>query len=538
MKILDYAIIGSGCSGAIAAQTLVEAGVNVTMLDVAVTNKSDTALPAGKSFFDIRNNDQDQYKYIIGDKTQGLHWGKISKGAQVTPPRQYIADKTEELIPLESQTFSPLESLGYGGLGIGWGLQCWSYSEADLKRVGLDYKSIKTAYEVVAKRIGISATRDDAAQYTIDELKNIQSSAQADRNHKYILDRYKRRISTLKRKGVFIGRTPLALLTKKRGGRKAYRYLETDFYSDKDKSAWRPWITIDNLKKQNNFTFIGNTLVTSFKEKGDIIEINALDVTKKQKKTYYCKHLILASGALGTARIVLRSQDQPGIKLPLLSNPHTYIPCIQPALLGAGYETSKLGFGQLSYFIDPEGNDSDISVASSYSYQSLMLFRIITQIPLNFSDGRIISRFLTPGIVILIMQHPDTASANKYLKLIDDTESPTGDRLLAHYQPTPQEELIWEKREKKYMSVMRKLGTYPIKRVRTEHGSAIHYAGTLPFSDTPHPLRLARTGRLHSTKNIYVADSSGFEYLPAKGLTFTLMANAHNVAMNVLKAQK
>jgi choline dehydrogenase-like flavoprotein len=33
MKIYDHLVVGSGCSGAMAAQTLVDAGVNVTMID-------------------------------------------------------------------------------------------------------------------------------------------------------------------------------------------------------------------------------------------------------------------------------------------------------------------------------------------------------------------------------------------------------------------------------------------------------------------------------------------------------------------------
>jgi choline dehydrogenase-like flavoprotein len=42
-------------------------------------------------------------------------------------------------------------------------------------------------------------------------------------------------------------------------------------------------------------------------------------------------------------------------------------------------------------------------------------------------------------------------------------------------------------------------------------------------------------GKLHGAKRVYVADGSGFNYLPAKGLTFTIMANAHLAAANAMK---
>jgi choline dehydrogenase-like flavoprotein len=35
--------------------------------------------------------------------------------------------------------------------------------------------------------------------------------------------------------------------------------------------------------------------------------------------------------------------------------------------------------------------------------------------------------------------------------------------------------------------------------------------------------------RLRATRAVYVADGSPFPYLPAKGLTFTIMANANRV---------
>jgi len=534
-EILEYVVVGSGCSGAIAAQTLVEAGVDVTMIDVGITAEKETRMPKDASFFDMRQHDQNQYKYLIGERGQGINWGKISKGAQVTPPRQYIAKNVDTFTPMASHTFSPLESLGYGGLGIGWGLQCWEYSDADLKRVGLNPKQVRDAYDVVSRRIGISATKDAAATYTIGNLSTFQPSAASDKNHRLIQRLYAKRKSFFKKRGVYVGRTPLALITQPKPGRKPYRYLDTDFYSDADKSAWRPWITVDQLKKKTNFHYVDNTLVISFKERGGIVTIHALDTATGKTKKIACRFLVLASGALGSARIVMRSQGKIGTKVPLLSNPHTYIPCIQPRMFGKAYEKKKLGFGQLSYFIDRDGDDSGISVASSYSYQSLMLFRIITQLPFNFADGRILSRFLTPGLVIMIAQHPDEQSEHKYLQLVKDASSPTGDKVKAQYELSEEDETKWDEREKKYVSVMRKLHTYPLKRVKTEHGSAIHYAGTLPFSEAPEPMRLSSDGRLHNTKHVYVADSSGFQFLPAKGLTFTLMANAHIVATNILK---
>ena len=81
---------------------------------------------------------------------------------------------------------------------------------------------------------------------------------------------------------------------------------------------------------------------------------------------------------------------------------------------------------------------------------------------------------------------------------------------------------------------MRRLGVHALKRINPGFGASVHYAGTLPFSTEEKPFTLAPNGRLHGTRNVYVADSSGFTRLPAKGLTFTLLANAHLVAESIL----
>jgi choline dehydrogenase-like flavoprotein len=65
---------------------------------------------------------------------------------------------------------------------------------------------------------------------------------------------------------------------------------------------------------------------------------------------------------------------------------------------------------------------------------------------------------------------------------------------------------------------------------RPLHGASIHYAGTLPYSAEDRPLTTTPDGMLRNAPNVYVADGSSWRFMPAKGLTLTLMANARRVA--------
>lgn len=537
MKTFEYIVVGSGASGSMSAQTLVEAGKDVAIVDVGAANDSYHNLVPEKDYLSIRKTEKDQHKYLIGENAEGLTWGDIGKGAQVTPPRKHLTEHVDTYMPMQSDTFFPIESLGYGGLGIGWGLQCWEFSRPDLRTAGMDDQAIVDGYEVVSKRIGISATKDSASRYTMGELQTFQASPRMDRNHRAIYKKYKAREDIFNKQGFFMGRTPLALLTEDKGHRQQYAYHDMDFYTDNRLSAWRPWITVDQLKKSDNFTYISGHLVLSFVEKDSYTEVHCLTVPGHKQVVLRCKNLILAANPMSSGRIALRSlgKGNGNQKLPILCNPYTYIPCLQPALVGKPAEKQKMGFAQLTLFLDELKDNTNISVASLYSYQSLMLFRIIRQLPLNFDDARTIMRYLMSGLEIMGVHHPDSRSDSKYMQLIATPDTITGDTLKVQYTLDETTKAELDRREKKFISAGRKMGVQALKRINPGYGSSVHYAGTLPWSDKEEPFTLAQDGRLRGTKHVYVVDSSGFTYLPARGLTFTLLANAHVTTERILR---
>jgi choline dehydrogenase-like flavoprotein len=61
-------------------------------------------------------------------------------------------------------------------------------------------------------------------------------------------------------------------------------------------------------------------------------------------------------------------------------------------------------------------------------------------------------------------------------------------------------------------------------------GASVHYAGTIPMSDK----KARNTTTMHCQSNdfdnLYFVDGTTFPSLPAKNLTFALMANAVRVA--------
>jgi len=522
----DFIVVGSGPCGAIAANTLVSGGARVQMLDAGILPEDAFSSSTKTNYEQKRKEGISNSDYFLGNDAADLLSDDISTGAQLTPSRKFMVSRVRELLPLLSDSFFPMESLSYGGLGNGWGLGCCVFSEAELKRCGLDPQKMHLAYKEVAELIGISGADDDAAQYTCGKLQGIMKPLQMDRNASGLLNAYTGKRADLNRKGFYLGRPSLALLTEPKDNRSAYRYDDLDFYSNDDTSAWRPRVMLEKLKGNANFNYSGNAFVKGYSENEGIIRVSYTDLRDSSEKEAFCRKLILASGTLGTARLVLRSSEKRDSALPLICNPYYYIPSIQWRMIGKGLGEKPVGLAQLSLFEDRDNKNEDVAMGSIYSYHSLMLYRLILQAPLDMRSSAKIFRNLLPALTIFGIHHPESAGSGRFQY--------NGKAFSASYEHNDEMNAQVIKRNKRFVSVIKKLGCYPVRTVDPGFGASIHYAGTLPFAEGEEPFSLDPTGRLHGSKNIYVADGSGFRYLPAKGLTFSLMAWAHVVAKNLI----
>jgi len=517
------------------AQTLTEAGRKTLLIDAGFAGETNGSVSDNVDFHKIRTSGRDQQDIFLGKQFEGIDWGAAKAGSQLTPARKFVIERVSELLPFETNGFYPFESLAYGGLGAAWGLGCFKFSPAELEKAHLPVDAINSAYQVVAERIGVSYTPDDIENYAMPGVKHLLPSISIDDNARSILQRYERKRSTFHQKNFSLGVTPQALLTKDKDHRKATDYSNMDFYDNRGLSAYRPDVTIDVLKKAPNFLYQSGILVTTFEENDDYVKVSGIIIDTNERVTFKTKKLLLACNVLGSARIVLRSFKKIGHSLPLLCNPYSYLTCLITQRLGKLTTSKQTSTSQLSLFHNRDNTNVDIAMASLYSYSSLMLYRVLKEAPLNFKDGLQFMQYIIPATLIAGIHHPDAQSESKYIQLKPHGDNRTGDILFTHYSLGSAEKKAIEQREKLFGQMLFKLGCVPLKKITPAIGSSIHYAGTLPFSKKEEMFTVQPDGRLSHTKNVFIADGSGFTFLPAKGITLTLMANAHNTALNALQ---
>jgi choline dehydrogenase-like flavoprotein len=104
--------------------------------------------------------------------------------------------------------------------------------------------------------------------------------------------------------------------------------------------------------------------------------------------------------------------------------------------------------------------------------------------------------------------------------------------LRVHYEPPANEGARIKAIQGRLARVLRKLGCVVppgLSHVRPM-GASVHYAGTFPMTREETRFTTDPNGRSRDFENLWFADGSTFPFLPAKNLTFTLMANAARIA--------
>ncbi len=526
----DVIVVGSGASAVHAVYSLVEAGLKVRMLDFGNEEQVYSRIIPQESFLEIRRKDPHQYRYFLGERFEGVPIGELQKSLPLTPPRQYIIKDTQSLTPIDSRTPFFITSLALGGMASGWGAGAMSYNDEELKDFPITYEDLRPHYEKVAERIGVSGEKDDLFAYD-GELKAMLPPLQIDPGAQAILGRYSRHREKFNKAGFYMGKPRLAALSRPYRGRGPDRYLDMSFWSDADQSVWRPRYTLTELRSFPNFIY-HRCLVQTFGESRD----GSVEVTSKnaagQVESHRARKLILAAGVFGTARIVLRSLNKYGMKVPFVCGSYTYYPMLNINRLGQTQSEKSHSLAQLCVVYDTPSPEQTLIHGRVHSYRSLLNFKIIQRIPLPYREGIRAVKMLLPCLVILALDHEDRPGPDKYCVLHPShTDAP--DHLEVTYSLSDEVKKQQRWREKVVLRHFRRLGCFALKRVWPGDGASLRYGGTFPMSREEREFTVDPQGRLRGTRSVYITDCSVFPYIPAKGLTFTMMANANRIGESV-----
>jgi choline dehydrogenase-like flavoprotein len=418
-------------------------------------------------------------------------------------------------------------------LGISWGANCFAFEDFELERIGISPAWIKPYYAHAADEVGISGPVDDALTPLIANMDHgrIQPPLPLDSNAESIFRRYRSGERRYVERGLYMGQSLLAMLSRPKGDRQANPQFDMDFWADLGRSVYRPKFTLEKLQALPNFTHLTGRLATRFRDDASGVTVLCRQVGSNTHEAFTSRKVLLAAGAINSGRLTLASFDDYDSKLPVLCNVNHWAAAINLSMLGRPARDRRHSLSQLTVLMRTAENP-DYILAQLYSYRSLLLFRLMKNVPLPPRQSLLFMRLIVNAFTCINIHFPDYPSPDRWLKLGREGGENT---VIASCAFHSREKEWMRSSERRLLRFLMRLGCIPMGMTRPMHGASLHYVGTLPYSEEKRPCATAPDGKLHGTSHVYVADGSSWRFLPAKGLTLTLMANARRMAASAVR---
>lgn len=538
-------VVGSGASGVHFALTLLRKGYRVRLLDVGRTPSAPPPLPDA-DLEGLKRGLDDPVRYFLGDDFGGVTLPDDRGEFYGIPPSKDHVFDVPGAPPVRTRGFQPMRSHARGGLAQAWTAGVYPWSEADLEDFPFGYRGLESRYAEVSRRIGICGAEDDLAPY-LPVHEGLMPPLELDAHSRQLRRRYRSRKRRLAdRLGVRMGLSRIATLSRDRDDRGACDRLGRCLWGCPRDSLYTPSMTVEECRRYEGFEYLPGTLVSHFEfdDDGRVRKVVARDVGEAGNgggaagdgggRELPVETLALAAGTLSTTAIYLRSWWEVRgreLGLPgLMDNRQVLVPFVNLRRLGAPHDASAYQYHQLLLGVSPEeghpyvhGQVTTLTTAQAHP--------VVQRFPVDTENGLFFFRNLRAALGVVNVNFHDDRRATNRISLRSRGQG-AGPELLAEYEPSADEDARLDRGVGRIRRALRSLGCVaPRAMVHVRPmGASVHYAGTLPMTTEDGPHSATPECRIRGFRNLYVVDGATFPFLPAKNLTFTLMANAVRVA--------
>ena len=527
-------IVGSGASGVHFALSVLKKGYRVLMLDVGYQRPG--AVNPDDDFRALRSNLSDPAAYFLGPKYESLILPGYGAEYYGFPPNKSYVFLPTQNFQYRAEGFAPLVSFAAGGLAEAWTGGSYPFRDGELDAFPFSYREIGPYYDEVARRIGISGVADDLARF-FPVHDGLLEPLDLDEHSALLLDTYTRRKERLNRRlRCFVGRARVAALSRDLGDRKRCDYSGRCLWGCPSDSLYTPSVTLRECLRYEQFEYIRNLYVHHFRfnAAGRVTGVVAVSAHNGRRREFEAGTLVLAAGALCSSQIFLQSiyQDS-GERVELrglMDNRQVLMPFVNLKMLGKRYNPKTYQYHQVAIGIEGE-RPIDYVHGLVTTLKTAMIHPVVQSLPFDLGTGISVFRNLHAALGLVNINFADGRREENYLAL-EPGGLPGNPRLSIYYRPDAGEPERLRKAINQFRRALWILGCFappPMTHLRPM-GASVHYAGTIPMSPVSSRLTCSKYCRSHDFENLYFVDGTTFPALPAKNLTFTLMANATRVA--------
>jgi choline dehydrogenase-like flavoprotein len=527
-------VVGSGASGVHFALSALRKGHAVTVLDVGRGRPPAVLGDAG--FTELKQRLPDPARYFLGEEYEAVLFPGADHEYYGFPPSKTYVFSPEARLRVEARGFAPLFSFAQGGLAEAWTAGCYPLTAEELQSFPFRYDELAPHYEEVARRIGVTGAKDDLSRF-FPLQENLLQPLRLDSHSELLLAAYERDKEYFAgRLRCFMGRSRVAVLSADAGGRKACTYTGRCLWGCPSGALYTPSLTLEECRRYPEFTYLSGHYVTHLNvdTARRVMGVSAEPVGGGPSRSVGGDAVVLAAGTLCSTQIYARSVQEATGEIPtlrgLMDNRQVLVPFVTLRRIGVPYEPTSYQYHQLALGIEG-ATAADYVHAQITTLKTALAHPIIQNVPADLRTATFLFRNVRGGLGLVNVNFADHRRETNFVTLRPGAtrEPPT---LIIAYEPDPDEPARIARAVRTVRRALWRLGAIVppgMSHVRPM-GASVHYAGTLPMSTARGTHTLSRMGSSNFFENLYIVDGSGFPSLPAKNLTFTLMANAVRVA--------
>lgn len=527
----SVAVVGSGASAVHFAQSALERGWSVTLFDVGRARPEHVRPEL--SFSGLKASHAGASEYLLGRDFSGVLFPGAKGEYYGFPPHRDFVFAPHKLFRARSQGIDPLLSFARGGLAEAWTGAVFPFSQGELCDWPIGFADLAPHYDEVARRIGIVGAIDDLAPF-VPAHAHMDAPLELDPHSRRLSERYARVRERINRElGAYLGRTRAALLVAPRGDRKACDRKGRCLWGCPNDAIYSPLYTLRELQAHANFRYVPGVFVRRF-EADDGGKVRALEFEREDgvRESVLVERLVLAAGTLSSSRIFLESLSRAGARTieldGLMDNRQVLLPFVQLSMLREKPEFDSYQYHQLALGLSARDPREYVHGLIT-TLKAALIHPIAQSLPLDLRSALDVTRHAHAALGLVNVNFHDTRRAANRLTLECDGDER---RLAIHYAPEAGERQRIRAGLQRVKRMLRALGCFAppgMAHVRPM-GASVHYAGSIPMNASGGELTTTPGCRSRAFDNLWLADGATFPFLPAKNLTFTLMANASRIA--------
>lgn len=508
-------VIGSGPAGVSAAKARLALGRRVAMIDVG--EQLEPQLEARRAALAASNPDTWNAQALAAYKAPQLRQGQEEI-------RRYGSDflvrEGAHLFEERPGWLALRASFARGGLSNAWGAAVLPYRQEDLSGWPIGIHDLAPHYRAVAEFMPIAGERDELEALfptqDMSAMRPLAKSAQANA----LLARAARARGALSKLGVTAGAARQAVAA---DCRRCGLCLHGCPYEYIFKASQ----VVDAMQGHPGFEYRPGLRAVSFEESQTSVRVRCVRADGSTE-VVEGERLFLAGGVLTSAQVVLRSVGH-GRELELRDSQHMFLPMLHSwRTPGDPVRESRHALAQVFLELaDPKVSPFTVH-AQVYTYSEFyaqdMRRRYGRRFPVAGPLFEAVAQRLIVSQLFLHSEHSHRIAVRLA----------SGGRVLdARLIENPDLLKTARKAKSVFAKSAARMGLFAVTSASRlgAPGSSFHVGSSMPMQRTPVGLNSDILGRPGGLQRVHVVDASVFPSVPATTITYSVMANAHRIAV-------